>query len=203
MAKAKAEEQPMRRFRLIKGAGDHQEAGTHEPGTLDMETRQTTPGKFIPGKVYKEGDIIESPHDLVTMFPNKFEELSAEASREFKAAQKQREKSEKEAAEENPETSMSREEKIGRNIDPDDTDKIKDNKPMGTLDAQESKLGENVTAEFDKAVEANVLVLKKGKNYFLARPDDPDRPINEESLKKSGVNGAVGKLMKSDAKNRR
>jgi hypothetical protein len=35
---------------------------------------------FQDGKKYKEGDVVESPHDLVALFPQKFEKVAAPVS---------------------------------------------------------------------------------------------------------------------------
>lgn len=177
------EAKPMRRFKLLSSS--HRGKGEY-----DKET-----GEYTPGEEFKAGAIIETTDPLTDMFANKFEELPAEESREFKAAQKARAKSEEEAEDE---TTMTRDQKIKRNIDPDDTDKIKDNKPTVGLESATSDLGENVTAEFDKAMEANLLVLKDDKDYYLARPDEPDEALGD-SLKKSQVNGAIAKQMKEDS----
>lgn len=62
-----------------------------------------------------------------------------------------------------------------------------------------SKLGDDVTEEFSAAEEADVLVFKKGKNYFVADPATPDVAISpKKGLAKGKVQEFITKKFLED-----
>jgi hypothetical protein len=46
-------------------------------------------------------------------------------------------------------------------------------------------IGQDVTSEFEYALEAGVKVFKKGENYIVTKNDTPDVAVNEDPMSKS------------------
>jgi hypothetical protein len=127
------------------------------------------------------GDVVETDKQLDQMFANKFTRLSDVAPK-FKGGKKT-----KEAAREPDE-----DEPPPGEVNPEG-DPSYDNAKMTGVEATTSKLGENVTDEFDDAKEAGLCVFSNGQNYFVADPDDPNSALNEKTLKKFNVTPFVRK----------
>jgi hypothetical protein len=51
----------------------------------------------------------------------------------------------------------------------------------------DSKLGMNVTGQFDVAIENGFLVFRKGPYFYVAEPNSPDKKLNQKRLAKSKV----------------
>lgn len=161
-------------------------------------------------RTYAKGEVVETERDLVALFGNtKFEELGDEEPPEVKAKRKrmeERRKKEEEAAAEDDATPSGatddpirvegkqrpREAGTGRVLDKDN---VHDN-----VDPEEavSKLGDDVSDEYPKAKEADLLVLQRGKNFYVADKDDPDRALNEEPLSKGKLGTYLSKQLKGD-----
>lgn len=62
---------------------------------------------------------------------------------------------------------------------------------------EEGELGVNVTSQFPIAEEADLLVFKKGKEFFVTESDEPNKSINEAHLKSKPQ---VEKFLKSQVK---
>ncbi len=123
---------------------------------------------------YKKGALVESDDDLCAAFVNKFErvydEQLAYAPAEVQAAAMQG------AAELAPQAPAAA--------------KAATQPPPPAA----SKLGADVTADFPAAVEEDLLVLKKGSKYFVAKPGEQDKQLNDEPLKKDEVSEFIAKL---------
>jgi len=114
---------------------------------------------------FKKGDIVESHNDLDKTFANKFQRrLDLEDKSPAKTAT---------AA-------------VAAAPDSSDDDKKPTND--GAPKLVKSKLGDDVTAEFPEAVEAELAVLKNKKGeYFVADSDQPDKALNKKTTDKDGV----------------
>jgi hypothetical protein len=111
------------------------------------------------GRSYEKGAIIESSKDLVAMFgKEKFEAVSSAVAATAPAAPP--------AAKKEPQSSAPAAEV--------DTVETKEVEPV------ESELGENVTAKFPTAQENGLIVLHKGKKYFVADEGTPNEKLNTD-----------------------
>jgi len=127
---------------------------------------------------YEPGEIIESDSDLVALFgPEKFESCSGIPTQPDEDKTLERKKSVEEAAEAGVEDVAP----------PDDDDDDEDDEVVSLFEI-ESKLGENVTADFAKAEAADILVLKRGSHYYVADTDMPDRKLVSRALTKTKLN---------------
>ena len=129
------------------------------------------------GKTYKKGDLVESEADLTKIFTNKFEkvyETEEEASPgvSFPAVKVAQAKS-KVTVVDLPVDSKEEEEKELEEVE----EKIEE-KP--------EKRGKEVTKNFSEAVEQDLKVFKKGRQYFVYDMD-PAVPLNEKGLNKGQV----------------
>ncbi len=124
-------------------------------------------GEHHQDRKYVKGEKVASPHNLVTLFPNKFKEVEAPV-----AASKS-----KTAAPEG---------------DGDEGSK----KSTPPTPPAESGLGEDVTKEFPAAAEADYRVFRKGKKYFVASPDALEVALNKAALVKDDVAEFVQDLAK-------
>ncbi len=121
-------------------------------------------GMHVEGGVtYKKGDKVESEHDLLAMFVNKFstQPLSEDGM---------------------PAAEVVKEEK-----------KEKEKKTPSTETEDKDERGEDVTAEFQDAVDNDLLVFTKGSWYYIFDPesDTPDVQINEKGIKKDAVTKSI------------
>lgn len=64
----------------------------------------------------------------------------------------------------------------------------------GEYQAVQSKLGEDVTANYAKAQENGLIVLKKGQWHYIASADEPDTALNEKALHEGDVKAELRKL---------
>jgi hypothetical protein len=55
----------------------------------------------------------------------------------------------------------------------------------------ESELGEDVSEDYPDAGKASLLVLKKGRNFFIAKEDDPDTALNKKALKSTEIKSFI------------
>lgn len=134
---------------------------------------------------YGKGEEVESDRDLSKIFMNKFEKLSDTAPAVVKKARK--------AAEEEAEDGDEDDEDVVSN----ETRGVMDNPNKDTLSGVASKLGVNVSEDFELAKEAELLVLKKKGKFFIAEPESADTPLNEDAfISKAEVNKALKKYIK-------
>jgi len=122
------------------------------------------------GKIYKAGDTIESPHDLVDLFPNKFIRVdNVSAGGEGIAV---------------PATPTIPEPTKGEGVSipppPSPESKLEPESPV------ESKHGVDITDEFPIASKVQLQVFKKGAWYTVVDPDDGE-VMNEKKLRASQV----------------
>lgn len=157
---------------------------------------------------YEKGKVVETTRDLVAMFGrNKFRPCNKKGKpidddEELDEA----EDLEKEAEEGDLAANKKGKKTAGnKNKDPDSTHS---ESPEGVSeDSGESKtayepvkssLGDDVTEEFGpKVVEADLAVVKKGKNFFIVDRDIPDQSLNgdEELHSKKAVEAALAKKL--------
>lgn len=136
------------------------------------------------GRSYKVGDVVESDRPLNELYANKFERLPDEEPTEVRAARKKAEKAGKLPNPNPPKPELDPE----HVYDQDDE----------TSASISSELGENVTADFPKAVEANLLVLcDEDEKYHVADPDDPDEALNDKPLSKGQCDKFISKQLKN------
>lgn len=111
------------------------------------------------GRTFQKGEVVPSVHDLAKLFINKFKEVVVVAPTT---------------------TTVSAGTPVGGEGQVSTT---------GTpaLTAMKSALGEDVTNDFPKAVEADYRVFRKGKKHFVASPDAPDTSLNKAALDKDDV----------------
>lgn len=65
--------------------------------------------------------------------------------------------------------------KIDEDADPDEEDEEEE--------VEEGSLGADVSDQFESAKEADLMVFKKGKEYFVTESDSTDKAINDKHLK--------------------
>lgn len=152
-------------------------------------------GRVSGSKAYNARDpknnIVESETDLVKAFPNKFVEVDKKGNP----------KREEVAIEEVPENMLANDQ--GTKDPPNSPQalplKATDNEAEDEGDDEDerelvdSKLGEDVTDDFPNALKKNLLVFKKGREYFVAAADDPNDQLNPNPLKKDKVEAFVKK----------
>lgn len=156
------------RFRVREG--DHLET---EP---DEETGRS--------RVYHKGEIVESDIDLSKKFVNKFDKLSDKEPRAAKVAREAREEDEEGTEEDDDVVSG-------------ETKSVMDPANKDTLSGLSSKLGENVTEDFELAQEAELAVFKKGKKFYIVEPEDTNVALNDDPLSSTAeVNKALKKYLK-------
>lgn len=133
---------------------------------------------------YVKGDIVESHSDLEAKFVNKFrrrKDLEVAAPTPVVAP-----KVDKKSAAPAPSPAAVADDDAG-----DEDDKTEADSDDAPPAKATSKLGENVTAEYPAAREAELLVLKSGKDYFVADTDQPDKALNKKAVKKDGVDAFI------------
>lgn len=135
-------------------------------------------GRDAEGKStsYKKGAIVESDNRLDKTFPLKFKLIGADPDKPDEQPKRKRGPLPPEAFDdEDFDDAPSTEGKEG-------------GADMGAGDddgsASPSPLGEDVTAEFDKASKAGVRVFKSGSKYFVAATDEPAKALTKAGLTK-------------------
>ena len=123
-------------------------------------------------KVYKKGDAVESEHNLIAMFPEKFSTQPINPGEQVKAEVVNKPKNKK--------------------TDPE-TDKDDDN--IGNVDPK----GKDITEEFPDAVENNIKVFIKGQwcSIFDLDSETPDVAVNEKGIKKDEVAKALDEILEA------
>lgn len=155
---------------------------------LLLEARHAHPGEGTNvGKIFKKGEIVESEHDLVALFPNKFREHNlVPASQAIDAA----------------ELAEFRAWKDAKKAPPAPTEEAPPTEEKGTTPPKEavsSTLGEDVTSEFKAAIDAGMLVFKHEDMYFVTETDDPNKALNEKPLEDAKhVNKFIHKALKEE-----
>lgn len=138
-------------------------------------------------EVYVKGDTVESDKDLEKKFVNKFERLADKEPAAVKSANKAKAVAEEDETEDEYDS----DENSGGNKNLD---------PVGSNSSAKltSKLGENVTDDFELAKEAGLSVFRKGKkSHFVVEPEDTNAPLNDEPLQsKQQVDSFVKKYIK-------
>ena len=61
-----------------------------------------------------------------------------------------------------------------------------------------AKKPKDVTADFQSAVDNDLIVTKNGKKYFVAEKDTPEDYLHEDSLKKSEVEEFIDELYEAE-----
>ena len=123
---------------------------------------------------YKKGALVESDDDLCAMFVNKFDRIYDEQLAHAPAAVQA--------------AAMAGAAELAPAAPAAPVVATQPSPPAA------SKLGADVTADFPAAVEEDLLVLKKGSKYFVAKPDEQDKQLNDEPLTKSEVGPFIAKL---------
>lgn len=108
--------------------------------------------------IHEKGAVIESKIDLEKLFKNKFERVQDEVQA--------RPNEKLQVDEELPQASSTVSELIKTEEVPEEA----------------SKLGEDVSEQFETATGKDLVVLKDGRKYFVARKDDKDVSLNEEAM---------------------
>lgn len=139
-------------------------------------------------RIYKKGQICESEHDLEYLFPNSFVRVRESAPVADAPILK--------AAAADTETQARKDVKARRGRVQEENLELEDD---STYDAEashpkskkaepvKSKLGQDVTGEFEVAKEENLLVFKKGKAFLVADKSKPDKAINPEPMTRKEV----------------
>lgn len=142
-------------------------------------------------KEYGPGEIVESDEDLTKKWVNKFARYYEEEEKP-KKARKAAKAAAAEEEDEGPDVEA-HEETTPKEVLMKETENA-DKKPRESVP---SKLGdEDVTEDFEHAEKNDLLVFKKGRDFFVAENDDPDTAINEEPLKHAGVNKFIKEYLK-------
>lgn len=158
----------MAKFRFLLKAGKHEDKGTSK-------------GR---GKVYKTGEIIETDLELDELFgKNKFKRLKAVAAAVEEVDEDDDEEAEAPKPKKKAKAKPKKPDPVEEDEDDDEeeADKAKDEQTESErLTAIESSLGENVTSDFDDAIDAGLIVLKEGREYRVAEADEPDTALVSE-----------------------
>ncbi len=179
-------------------------------------------GKHVDenGKVYRVGSVVESDEDLTVKWANKFERVHA-AEAGVKSKRRKNANTDEMVPEGEQDDNMLQE---TENADEDTTDKsfvgatdkrkaAKENAKMSGAnfgeaedegeedeesDEEESKseLGEDVSEDYPEAGENDLLVLKKGRNFYIAEKDNPNEAVHKKALKSTDVKSAIKKYVK-------
>lgn len=160
------------KFKLRKGVGTHAEGD----------------------RIYKSGEVLESDHDLVKMFPNKFIVVKPNAKLApgvliSEAVQPKLHGDPPEPPEDEVEVEVEGEEEevpaAGNEDEDGDENEQDDAVDLATLSKIKSKLGRNVTANFRDAARVGVLIAKRGGKFYAVVPEMPDRSVpNAKGLTK-------------------
>lgn len=164
-------------------------------GTHAGEIIRNEDGSFEPGEIYRKGDIVESKFNLIDLFgADRFLLLSGDAAAEARAARDEQDESLAEDGSGPPENV--RPKARGTILDENPGDHVKD-VPATMAQNVASKLGDNVTDDFPKAKDADLIVYKKGGKFFVADRDSPDDPIEHgKGLTKAETNKLLSKQVR-------
>lgn len=126
----------------------------------------------LEGRTYRKGEVLESKKDLTKMWVNKFERVQDNAL-------------------------ITKAGKETKPVEDDEEEKLEEeSKKVEDDTSDEDDKEEDVTAEFPKAEEAGVKVLKHGKVYGVFDEDDLVTPLHEKPLRKNQVNGFIKTMIK-------
>lgn len=158
------------------------------------------------------GDIVDAYTDLTVAFPNKFKrrhdlEVSAAAQRRPApvVATKKPAPAPEPAAEEEDEGELTpnpsgdaapqTQDEEAPDASAGDTEK----KPAQTgakAGSKSAQFGDDVTADFPKAKDADFRVYKNGAGFWVVDPDEADKALNAKALKKGAVAEFIGGFLK-------
>jgi hypothetical protein len=119
------------------------------------------------GKKYLKGETVESASDLTVIFKNKFKKVVEEDTPDTDIPEKK---------EDNPE----------------ETEALEETEAPEEIENG----GENVTSQFDIAVENNIKVIKTKGWYNLFDSEEEDAKINDNGLREAGVVDAIENYLK-------
>lgn len=81
--------------------------------------------------------------------------------------------------------------------DEEDTDEESDGESDEEAKSPKSKLGDDdVTEDFEDAGKNDLLVFKKGREFFVAEKEDPNKALNKKPLQHGKVKGFIAKYLK-------
>jgi len=133
------------------------------------------------GKVYEPGDTIESEHDLVRMWPTKFDLISGSAKQ-----------TDIPSAPSIPAPAKTDGQKGKGSVEVGTTTLPKSKKKKGD-EEKESAHGKNVTADFPSAKKGGFKIYEKG-NWFTVVDANDGEKMNEKALRKKDVQTFLNKF---------
>ena len=155
------------------------------------------------GMVFKRGDVVTCSEDLVKTFPNSFVKINSDE--ELPPAVSPEDVFELDAGPDETLSEKSQESPVPADAEVDDSvpekrKKTADSKASQAPDKAKGKAskdirGKDVTVRFPHAKDEDYLVFRRGSRFYVFDTDDPNKVLNEKSLKKAEVDGFVDQLL--------